>query len=317
MFPIRNLQGRALHHPEGGQILSGEHPTSGAHVPRDPLRQGTRIEVPAAIRGEILEEGGKVQVHQAIPLAEVAPARLEEGPSRGSEGQDRAQQVEKIGLVAIEADAVPGQADRRRQHLPERQPTQSFVDVQVALQVAGNRSGSEPGIEDLIRAGKANGHGKEVRLQVGRRQTPAGRVDEEIEQGRAPLRPSREQKPTAAETRQGGLGDGRGETRRNGGVHGIAPLAKHARRRCAHARVARRHHPLTAPRKPSTIRTGCSFRRRAPRRANASAPRDTPARCSTPSSPRSRTRSKRKGMLHQRDIGADCRPLRRPRYATW
>ncbi len=244
MPPIGNLQGLALHDPEGGQILSGEHPAPGAHVPPDPIRQGTGVEIPAVIRGEILEEGGEIQVHQAIPLAEIAPTRLEEGPARRSEGQDRTQQLEKIGLVVIEPDAVSGQLDRRRQHLSERQPSQSLVDVQVALQVAGNRSRSEAGIEDLVGAGKADGHGKKVRLQVAGRQTPAGRVDEEVEEGCTPLHPSRQQKAAAAETRQRGLRRGGGEARRNGSVDGVATLAKQARRGGAHARVAGRDHPL-------------------------------------------------------------------------
>jgi hypothetical protein len=119
---------------------------------------------------------------------------------------------------------------------------ESPVHVQVALQVAGNRRGSETGVEDLVGARKAHRDRNEVRLEVAALEVAAGRVDEEIEECRRAVGAAREQIAPATETGERGLRDGRREAGRHDRVERVPPGAQQLRGGLRHARMARGGH---------------------------------------------------------------------------
>jgi hypothetical protein len=237
---VGGLEGRALLHPEGRQVGGRDEAPARIHVPVHASGQLSPVEVLRAA-GQLAEEGGEVGVAQTLALAQQLAAGCEDRAAVGGQGHDRAQQLEEVGLVGVEHDALAGQRDGGRHHLPQRQAALPTVDVQEAGDRAGHGDRAHPAVEDLIGAGEADGHRQEVGLAQSGRAAAPRRIDEEVVADGAAIPSAREQEAAATEAGECGLAYRGGEARGEGRVAGVAAGSQHARRRLAGRVVARRH----------------------------------------------------------------------------
>jgi len=279
MAAIAGQEGRPLVHPVCRQVGLAEEALAFGHLRRHATGQGALVELPCAVLGQGLEEGGQVRVREGVSLGEQGSLGCEEGSGGRREGHDGLEERKEVGLVVVEGNALARQLDGRGQHLGEGEAAEALVNLEQAQQGARNRRRAEPRVEDLIAARKVNGDGHEVGLQrMGRvgagrvrggatakcisksaaagricKGAAAGCVCKEIEDAGVSRGGAGQQEAASAQAGESGLADRGGEARPHRGVEGVAPGAQGVDRGLAHARVSRGHDAVAAPPRCSSL----------------------------------------------------------------
>ena len=164
----------------------------------------------------------------------------------GGRAQDALEQVDDLGLLLVDLDAVAGQGGRGRREVGERDRSPAAhrgIDARRACRTSRRtpprhgRSGSRRRRSRPRRARAAPDHRDRARSRARRRRSPAAP---------APPGAGHEHVAARARTAQQRLGDPRRQHRRDRGIDGVAACAQHVRSRLRGQRMTGGDHALWA-----------------------------------------------------------------------